>query len=163
MRRLKVVILIVLVICLCSFTLLGKRQATKKYVYSHVYEPAIRGEATNAPMPIYPDEAVSAGLQGLVDVAVVFDENGQFMRLKILESPGKLLSRAVEDAVTQWTQRGGLFTVERTPVRTIGELRFHFVIRDGVGSVENPTRDEQEILSKGFRRVIDGENARPRK
>ncbi len=45
---------------------------------------------------------------------------------------------------------------------TIRELRFHFVIRDGVGSVENPTRDEQEIRSPAFRRVIEEETARPR-
>jgi hypothetical protein len=162
MRKLKVLTLLVLVLVLCSFTLLGKHQTPKKFVYGHVYEPLIRGEATNAPMPIYPEAAINAGLQGLVDAAVVFDENGKTMRIKILESPGRSLSKAVEEAVNQWTERGGLFTLEHIPVRTIGELRFHFVIRDGVGTVENPSREEEEIRSKRFMKMMDEEAHKPR-
>jgi hypothetical protein len=38
----------------------------------------------------------------MVDVAVLFDENGNAKRIKILESPGPSLSKAVEDAVNQF-------------------------------------------------------------
>jgi TonB family protein len=162
MRNLKLVILAAPVIAIYSFAIVARHQGPRKVVDTHVYEPLIRGEATNAPTPEYPAEAIDARLQGLVDVAVVFDENGKTMRIKILESPGPSLSKAVESAVRQWTMRGGLFTLEHIPVRTVGELRFHFVIKDGVGIVENPTRDEQEIRSPAFRRVIEEENARPR-
>jgi TonB family protein len=140
---------------------MGKHQGQKKFTNAHVYEPVIRGEATNAPMPIYPEDAIKAGLQGLVDVAVVFDENGKTKRIKILESPGPSLSKAVEDAVNQWTEKGGLF-IEGLPVRTIGELRFRFVIRGGIASVENPSREEQEIRSRAFMKVINEERAKPR-
>jgi hypothetical protein len=61
MRKLKVVILLALVLVLCSFTLMGKHQRPQEFLDGHVYEPVIRVNAINAPMPIYPQEAVNAG------------------------------------------------------------------------------------------------------
>jgi TonB family protein len=152
MRRLKVVILIVLVICLSSFTLLGKRQAQKRYVDTYVYEPIIRAHTINAPMPTYPEEASSRNIQGLVDLAVGFDENGKLARIKVLASPDPSITKAVDEALKQWTVKV-YFNSEGLPVRTIGELRFHFVIRDGVASVENPTPEEQETRSRAFQKT----------
>jgi TonB family protein len=161
MRRLKVVVLAVLVLGLCSFTLLGKHQGPRRFENAHVYEPVIRGEARNSPMPVYPEEAINAGAQGLVDIAVVFDEDGKTKRIKILESPHPAISKAVEDAVNQWIVRVS-YSPEGVPARLFGELRFHFVIKDGVASVENPSREEQEIRSRAFLKVLSEEHAKLR-
>jgi TonB family protein len=112
-------------------------------------------------MPVYPEAAINKAAQGLVDLAVVFDENGNAKRIKILESPHPAISKAVEDAVKQWQVKVP-FNSEGLPLRTFGELRFHFVIKEGVASVENPSREEQEIRSKAFQRVMNEESAKPR-
>lgn len=159
MRRLKLAILLILVLALCSLTLFGRRRVQQEYANAHVYEPVIRGEAINSPMPLYPEEAIRDGAQGLVDLAVRFDE-GKLTAIKILESPHPAISQAVRDAVRQWAIRptyDSPYRETRRPVRMLGELRFHFVIRDGVASVENPSRDEQEILSPAYKKVMRGE------
>jgi TonB family protein len=127
MRKLKVAILITLALALCALTLSGRQREPPKYVDAYVHEPVIRGEATNAPMPVYPEEAISAGAQGLVDLAVLFDEKGHTIHIKILESPHPAITKAVKDAVNQWTQKTGVDSIGRL-YRTIGELRFHFII-----------------------------------
>ena len=160
MRSLKVVTLILLVVALCSFTLMGKHQGQKKSVDTYVYEPIIRAHTINAPMPAYPEEARNAGIQGLVDLAVGFDEKGKLARIKRLESPHPAITKAVEDAVKQWTVKV-YFNSEGLPVRTIGELRFHFVIRDGVASVENPSPEEQETRTKAFQKVMGQPSDKP--
>jgi TonB family protein len=152
MRNLKLVILVAPVIGLCSFTLLGQRQAQKRFVDSYVYEPIIRAHTISAPMPTYPEEASSRNIQGMVDLTVGFDENGKLGRIKVLASPDPSITKAVDEALKQWAVKV-YFNSEGLPVRTIGELRFHFVIRDGVASVENPTPEEQETRSKAFQKI----------
>jgi TonB family protein len=162
MRKLKLAILLVLLVVLCSLTLFGRRRIQQDYANAHVYEPVIRGYAINAPMPVYPEEAVRAGAQGLVDIAVRFDA-GKLTAIKVLDSPHPAITRAVRDAVKQWTFRALYDSPDREtarPVRVLGELRFHFIIRDGVGIVENPSREEQEIRSEAYQKVMREELAR---
>jgi hypothetical protein len=156
MRKLKPAILLVLLVALCSLTLFGRRRVQQTYTDSYSYEPGIRNDAINAPMPVYPDEAVRAGAQGLVDIAVRFDE-GKFTAIKVLDSPHPAITTAVKDAVKQWTIKptyDSPYREIRRPIRRYGELRFHFVIREGVPSVENPSREEQEIRSPAYQKVM---------
>ncbi|MDX6384120.1 MAG: Gram-negative bacterial TonB protein C-terminal [Blastocatellia bacterium] len=170
MKLLKVVILSVLVLTLCAVTLLGKRQDKKRlfvdYNEGYVNEITVRNNTINAPLPVYPEEAIRDGAQGLVDVAVLFDENGNFQQLKRLESPHPALLKAVNDALKQWTVRVGYDSpspATRLPVRMFGELRFHFVIRDGVGTVKNSTLEEQRTESAKYLKIIrPGDEKRPR-
>jgi hypothetical protein len=169
MRKLKLLVLLVLVLLLCSLTLLGKHQGQKRlgvdYVESADVELVIRHEAINAPTPVYPEEAVKAGAQGLVDLAVAFDEHGNAKVVKILESPNPEITKAVKDAVRQWTVRvlyDSPYSSTRRPLRLIGELRFHFVIKDGVGSIQNPSEEEQGLMSKAYRKVVDEYRRRPK-
>jgi Gram-negative bacterial TonB protein C-terminal len=111
MRKLKVAILVTLALALCALTLSGQQRELPKFVDAYVYEPVIRGEAINAPMPVYPEEAISAGAQGLVDLAVLFDEKGKTKIIKILESPHPAITKAVKDGVNQWTQRTSVDSV----------------------------------------------------
>jgi hypothetical protein len=170
MKLLKVVILSVLVLTLCAVTLLAKRQDKKRlfvdYNEGYVNEITVRANTINAPLPAYAEEAIRDGAQGLVDVAVLFDENGNFQQLKRLESPHPALLKAVNDALKQWTVRVGYDSpspATRLPVRMFGELRFHFVIRDGVGTVENSTLEEQRTESAKYLKIIrPGDEKRPR-
>jgi TonB family protein len=160
MRRLKVVVLIALILTLSSLTLLGKHRGQKNFVDWMGYETAVRVQASTVVMPTYPEEARAVGAQGLVDSAVVFDEYGNLKRIKILESPHPAISKAVENAVKQWKVK--VIVTSEGPLRLFGELRFHFVIKNGVASVENPSREEWEIRSKAFQKVMRQEAARPR-
>lgn len=169
MRKLKVLVLLVLVLVFSSFTLRGRHQGQKRlgidYVESTDIELVIRHEAINAPMPVYPEEAVKAGAQGLVDLVVAFDEEGNAKVVKILASPNPESSKAVKDAVKQWTVRvlyDSPSSSSRRPIRLIGELRFHFVIKDGVGTIENPSEQEQASMSNAYRKVVDEYRHRPK-
>ncbi|PYS23711.1 MAG: hypothetical protein DMF72_08595 [Acidobacteria bacterium] len=160
MRKLKFGILMILVFALCSFTLLGKHQDKKKlfvdYTEGYVTELTLRHQAITTVMPLYPEEAIKAEAQGLVDVAVLFDENGDFRRMKVLESPHPAISKAVEKALKQWTVRVGYdspYRETRLPVRTFGELRFHFVIKDEVATVEIATLEEQQTNSRKYMKI----------
>ncbi len=52
--------------------------------------------------PIYPDEAKKALIQGVVDLQVTTDKEGNVAKVKVLRSESSLLSQASIDAVKQW-------------------------------------------------------------
>jgi TonB family protein len=52
--------------------------------------------------PIYPDEAKKALIQGVVDLQVTTDEEGNVAKVEVLRSESSLLSQASADAVKQW-------------------------------------------------------------
>ena len=161
MRRIKVAIIVSLVVALWSVTLSGKHQEKKKqlfvdYTQSYVDEATLRHQTLTAPLPVYPEEAIKAGVQGWIDIAVLFDEDGKFKSMKTLDSPGPAISEAVLKALKQWTVKvyyDSPYPESRRPGRTFGELRFHFVIRDGVAGIEIPTAEEQSISSAKFNKI----------
>jgi len=104
-------------------------------------------------LPTYPDEAVQANVQGLAMVTVLFDENGDFMNMKVLESPHPAISKAVRDALKQWKIKiyfDSPYPESRLSIRVCSQVQFHFVIRDGVPLVEPATREEQFTESIKF-------------
>ena len=52
--------------------------------------------------PRYPDEALRVNLLGTVKVAMIVDERGEPTDLRVVESAGEILDRAVVDAVRKW-------------------------------------------------------------
>ncbi len=52
--------------------------------------------------PVYPDEARKEGIEGAVILKVRTDEQGSIEKIKVLESPHDLLSKAAIEAVKQW-------------------------------------------------------------
>ncbi len=52
--------------------------------------------------PVYPDEARKEGIEGAVILKVRTDEQGSIEKIKVLESPHDLLSKAAVEAVKQW-------------------------------------------------------------
>jgi TonB family protein len=164
MRTLKIIALTFLTLTLGTVTLFGmqKDSAIRKShrgLRTYANEHGVRHFATATVMPTYPEEAINAGAQGAVDAAVRFDEEGALDRIKILESPHPALSKAVTDAVKQWRVRP-LFSAAHKPTRLHGELRFHFVIKDGQALVENPSIEEQNIQSQAFTKIVREDTGR---
>ncbi len=166
MRKLKVPILMALIVAVCSISLFGRHQDDKDkkpkkklfvdYDMSLATEAELRHFALATAVPVYPDEAASAGVQGTVHVAVLYDENGEYLAMKVLESPHPALSKAVSDALKQWRIRlsyNSPYRETRLANRNFGEVRFHFVIRDGVPAVELATPEEQNKWSEKFIKI----------
>jgi TonB family protein len=161
MHRLKFIFPLAVIVGVSLLTATGKHQTPKKklfvdYSESYVNEVTLRHQAITTPMPEYPEEAIAKNAQGLVDVAVLFDEEGKFKGMKVLESPNPMLSKAVEKALKDWTVRVGYnspYAETRLPLRTFGELRFRFVIAAGVARVENSTWEEQIKENPKFAKI----------
>lgn len=168
MRKLKVAGLMALIVTLCAFSLFGRHQDDKDkdkkpkkkifvdYQLGLLTEAELRHDALTTAMPEFPEEAATAGVQGVVHVAVLYDENGEYMRMKVLESPHPALSKAVANALKQWKIKIGYdspYRETRLPVRDFAEVRFHFVIRDGIPSVEPATLEEQRKASLEFIKI----------
>src|SRR2546423_103992 len=137
MGKLKVVGLMALFIAICSFSLSGKHQDDKDkkpkkkvfvdYQLAVLDEAELRHEALTTAVPEYPEEAAAAGIQGVVHVAVLYDENGAYMVMKVLHSPHPVLSKAVATALKEWKLRvlyDSPYRETRLPNRNFGEVRF---------------------------------------
>jgi|SRR4051812_17490522 hypothetical protein len=163
MKKLRVAILVTITLALCSLSLIGKHQEPKpkkKYLIDYqlavLTEGQLRHDALVTVMPEYPAEAVNAGTQGLAEVGVLFDENGDYKGMRVLESPHPIISKAVAEALKQWKVKiyeDSPYQETALPIRPFGEVRFHFVIRDGVATVEPATPEEQRVSSPLFART----------
>jgi len=168
MGKLKLFGLLAVVIALSSFNLFGKFQDDKDkdkkpkkklfvdYDMSLLTESELRYCALATAMPVYPERAATEGVQGLVHVAVMYDENGEYLAMKVLESPHPALSKAVSDALKQWRIKlsyNSPYPETRLPNRNFAEVYFHFVIRDGIPAVEPGTVEEQSKASEKFIKI----------
>ena len=168
MQRVKIAGLMALIVALCSFSLVGKHQDDKDkkektqkkvgvdYQVGFFTEADLRRHAIVTVMPEYPEEAFQSGAQGLAQVAVLFDENGEYQSMKVLESPHPAISKAVATALKQWKIKIGYdspYPETRLPIREFGQVQFHFIIRDGVPVVETATTEEQQTTSLKFRKI----------
>jgi hypothetical protein len=162
MSKRNVAVLVALTLVICSSSLRGKNQDPKPkrtfgvdYQLGMFREAELRHAAITTVMPTYPDEAVAAGAQGLIDVAVMFDENGDCdcIHMQAVESPHPAITEAVREALKQWKVKIGYDYPNQQfahPVRPFAEVRFHFVIREGVPTVEPATREEAMSTSRQF-------------
>lgn len=98
-------------------------------------EKGFRINATQKVMPEFPEEALRAGVQGVVVLSLYHDAAGDAAKIKVAQSPHSALTRAAIEAVEQWKWRqfrsGG---IDR-PV--LSKLSFKFIIEKGVGRVED--------------------------
>jgi len=160
MRVLKLAILVVLILVISSFSLLGKHQNPKPkkkifvdYQMGLFTEAELRRDALVTVMPEYPAAAIDAGAQGLAEVAVLFDEDGDYRGMRVLESPNPAISKAVADALKQWKIKiysDSPYKETALPIRVFAQVRFHFVIRDGTATVEAASPIEQSLASRKF-------------
>ena len=116
-------------------TLPKESQSNERVV--RVGEDGMRKSAAKKVMPVYPEEAVKKGQQGVVVVEAQYDGKGDVTEAAALEAPAATLGQAVVDAVKQWKFKPS--SLEGEPISVRGKLTFYFVIdKDRKGRVENP-------------------------
>jgi len=102
-----------------------------------VAELSLRKAATKVVMPEFSNEAVKRNVSGIAVIQLLFDENGEVIRTKVLEAPDTLTRKAVDVAVKQWRFQPQKVNGDAVQIR--GKLTFYFVIdRPGAGRVVNP-------------------------
>jgi TonB family protein len=94
-----------------------------------------RSWATKKVLPTYPAEALEQNVQGVVEVGVGIDDDGQVIKVRVPPGLDASLRKATVVAVKQWRFR------PRANKLGAGEygifrLTFNFVIEEGAGRVE---------------------------
>ena len=107
-------------------------------------ETGMRAQIKEAWMPVYPDEALKAGAQGEVVVAVLFNEDGSFGKAAVLESPHPTITAALLDVLKQWKTLVRHTERADGPYQAVGWLTFSFEIRDGKGYVSYETHSPDD-------------------
>jgi TonB family protein len=104
-----------------------------------------RSWATKQVLPTYPAEAIAHDIQGVIEVAVGINNDGQVFKVHIPPGLDPRLREAAVAAAKQWK------FVKRANTMPPGEycifrLTFNFVIEEGAPRVElyNPPRDSPE-------------------
>lgn len=95
----------------------------------------------NKVAPEYPDEAKKEGIQGRVVIDVLIDKNGEPVKVKVLESPHDLLTKAAIVALEQWQFRPG--TVNGEPAEMKIQLKLDFKLDGDAGKVRAKTTDPE--------------------
>jgi TonB family protein len=78
---------------------------------------AMAGNLLNKVIPVYPDEAKKAKIQGTVVLSAVIGKDGSIRSLRVLSGPDKL-QRSSLDAVRQWTYKPFLLNGDPIQVKT---------------------------------------------
>lgn len=73
--------------------------------------------------PVYPPEALAAGIAGVVILETTLDEEGKVVDIVVLRAP-EMLAQAAVDAVTQWEFMPTLLNGQRVPVIIIVTVNF---------------------------------------
>jgi hypothetical protein len=144
-------LLFAFIFTLISTNLLYAQEEKKRLYASHINEAGLRARVLHSLAPEYHQEAIEKNIQGTVLVAVLFSGYGKFLAAEIFDSPDDLLSSAVKKALKKWKIRRHEIGSDGTPVPLVAELRFRFVVRDGVGVIEQVPFEVQNKWSVQFR------------
>jgi TonB family protein len=115
--------------------------------YSLLPEITIRKSAIESPLPIYPAEAIERNISGVIRIRLAISAEGKVIKIKVKPRTNPILTRAVADAVRQWTFEPWIGP-GNTPRAAISRLAFRFDITDGEGHVAmyDPKPEEIECL-----------------
>lgn len=104
-------------------------------------ELVMRSRATYRVMPEYPPQSVKLAHSGVAVGQVTVDHAGRVSKVSILQSPDKMIGKAVAEALRNWRFKPE--TIHNVPVDVTGQITFDFVIRDGKGLVVNANQTPQ--------------------
>ena len=76
--------------------------------------------------PIYPEQARRAGIEGVVQLETLIDENGRVRKIKVLKSPGHGLEKAAISALSKSQFHPGLVGGKPVPVKI--KIPYRFVL-----------------------------------
>jgi TonB family protein len=100
--------------------------------------------------PVYPDEAKKEGIEGVVVVEGLTDENGKVVDAKILKAAHELLNKAAVAAVKQWEYRPFIINGKPIPIEFTTTMRFKLDEKD-----ETITSEEDVLSGFDANAVID--------
>lgn len=145
-----------LLICLAvsSFVYAQEAGRPRKELIGVTGEYSGRRNIMKAVPPVYPEEALRDGIEGLVEVRIGLTEQGELVKIKASSNINPLFRKAIAAAVRQWEFEPFSGT-QGTGVITTFRLTFKFSIEDGIGRAElyNPPEG-----SKGARRMLEYTN-----
>jgi TonB family protein len=110
-----------------TMTLSGKGPAVAPLLSPRRIKVGGNVQAANqlqAPKPIYPASAESAGIQGTVLLRAIVSTDGSIMGLTVLSSPDPLLADAAMEAVRQWRYQPTLLNGQ--PVEVVTTISVNF-------------------------------------
>ena len=131
--------------CGDAFPVKGKHQGMMYSLYEYSFR---RQMVTHTVTPEYPLEAQEAGIQGQVKLHVLFAAEGHLLKARISDSPHRLLSEAVLEAVKEWRVKN------RIPAPVLAELRFVFTLKDGRAEVTDAPEEEQRKKNEGLAKEV---------
>jgi TonB family protein len=115
--------------------------------YSLLPEGVVRKSAIEAPLPVYPAEAIERNISGVIRIRLAIAAEGKVVKIKVKPRTNPILTRAVADAVKRWTLQPWIGP-GYIPRAALGRLAFRFEITDGEGHVAmyDPEPEETECL-----------------
>ncbi len=101
---------------------------------AYLHESLIREWAIERVMPEYPEEALNAGISGVVRLKLEISDDGEVLRIKAYPKTAPLLKKAACEAASKWR-----FKLEPSLSghgrSVLSRLTFMFEIKDGQGLV----------------------------
>ena len=95
----------------------GDSNASKPPRQLSVPADVMQGNLLNKVMPVYPEAAKKAKIQGTVVLSAVISKNGNVANLRVVSGPDEL-QQASLDAVRQWTYKPYLLNGDPVEVKT---------------------------------------------
>ena len=90
--------------------------------------PVVAPVVASKILPVYPEEARKAGLEGSVTVETVIDTSGRVQELKVLTSTDPIFEEPVRNALHQWQFQPA--TLDGEPVSVWYNLTTNFTLKD---------------------------------
>lgn len=114
----------------------------ERHLIAYTSEFVGRSWATKKVLPAYPDDAIAANIQGVVEVAVGLNNDGKVIKVRVPLELDPHLRKAAVAAVKRWEFPEFLNKLGAGEYHTF-RLTFHFIIEDGATRVElyNPPLD----------------------
>ena len=98
----------------------------------HVSSEVMLGLVEHKTMPVYPDQAMSKGIQGDVIFKIGLDESGKIVSRVLVEGDPVLVAASV-DALRNTRFRP--YLLDGTAVKVEGQLGFHFAVEKNGGGI----------------------------
>ncbi|HYG80317.1 MAG TPA: energy transducer TonB [Pyrinomonadaceae bacterium] len=137
--------------CGDQFPIKGKAQGMTYSLYEYSFR---RNMVTHTVTPEYPLEAQEAGIQGQVKLHVLFDAEGHLLKARVSDSPHRLLSEAVLEALKGWRVKNRMPGVGPVRSPVLAELRFVFTLKDGRAEVTDAPEEEQRKKNEGLAKEV---------
>lgn len=90
-----------------------------------------RSNAKVAPLPIYPDRALTARQEGSVTIRINHDTSGRVVATEVLDTTDSIFAASVKEAVEQWLFGPVTSTDTGESYAVSGQLTFFFRIVSG--------------------------------